>query len=123
MTFTDLLDFLPHRSFKRHWHPQSEIVTGADSLMTALYNGWTLYSEDVMLQRVPLSSGRTVAVYYFKLLNGEQRRIMPVSANPFVERLIRNQNLQVRELAPMETPDATPIRMVTVLATESTRTA
>ena len=76
-----------------------------------------------MLQRVPLSSGRTVAVYYFKLLNGDQRRIMPVSANPFVERLIRNQNLEVRELAPMETPDATPISMVTVIAEESSRTA
>lgn len=123
MTFTDLLDFLPHRSFKRHWHPQSEIVTGADSLMTALYNGWSLYSQDVMLQRVPLRSGRTVAVYYFKLLHGDQRRIMPVSANPFVERLIHNQKLEVRELAPMETPDATPISMVSVITKGNSRTA
>ncbi|MCA9890089.1 MAG: hypothetical protein KC546_17040 [Anaerolineae bacterium] len=123
MAFSDLFDHLPKYCFKRHWHPQSEVVTGADSLLTALNHGWTLYSDETMMQPVPLRSGRSVNVYYFKLLKDDQRRIMPVLGNPFVQRLIVTQNLSVRELAPMESPDAVPMRLFATNKTDTIRTA
>ncbi len=78
----------------RHWCPHSEAYTGADSLLTAQRNGWQLaglvYQQDIIFP-----NGRQTTLYHFELLRGSENVIMPVLRNPFVERLIQQQAVDV----------------------------
>ena len=71
----------------RHFAPKSEIYTGADSLITAQRNGWRLvniaYEEAVQMR-----GGRYTSLYYFKLVRGNEKMVMPIVANPFIERML-----------------------------------
>jgi hypothetical protein len=77
----------------RHWHAPSEKYTGGDSLLTALYKGWTL--NNVVYSEAHWYAGtRCVIVYYFELTRGAETVVMPVITNPYVERLIAETPLQ-----------------------------
>ena len=71
----------------RHFSPTSEIYTGADSLITAQRNGWRLvniaYEEEIQMR-----GGRTTSLYYFKLIQNDEKMIMPIVATPFIERML-----------------------------------
>lgn len=71
----------------RHFAPRSEIYTGADSLITAQRNGWRLiniaYEESVQMR-----GGRYTSLYYFKLVRDSEKMVMPIVANPFIERML-----------------------------------
>lgn len=75
--------------FYRHWHPDSEPYTGGDSLATALADGWQLTALP-RYQVYRFDSRRHVHLYFFELERLGEHRTMPVLANPFVERLIRD---------------------------------
>lgn len=91
----------------RHWDPQSEAFTGGDSLLTALRSGWALQNH-VLEQKYALSGGRATTIYYVLLLRENRRRIMPVVANPFVERLLMQLKIEVRQIADEQAIDAVP---------------
>lgn len=78
----------------RHWCPHSERYTGADSLVTALRNGWALcrlvYREDVFH-----GGSRHTAVYFFELKRDGDVVTMPVVGTPFIVRFIAHLNLKV----------------------------
>lgn len=78
----------------RHWHAQSEMFAGGDSLTTALFLGWTM-SENVSLEEHWYAGTRRVAVYYFELTRDNETVTMPVIGNPFVDRLIAMNGTQV----------------------------
>lgn len=78
----------------RHWCPKSETFTGADSLLTALDNGWTIH-PDVLLRTYRLRSSCLTSVYSFYLQQGTSVALMNVVANPYVEQLIKTHNLIV----------------------------
>ena len=84
-----------------HWHPDSEEYAGADCLMTALYNGW-MVNKVVQAEQLWLPTARSVNVYTFELRRLGQSMIMPVIANPYVERLIRNAALDLLATQVME---------------------
>ena len=71
---------------KRHWHAASEVYTGADSLVTALQDGWQLRGVFVEKQHKP--SHRCVAIYHFDLMRDDTQVTMRVIANPWVDRFV-----------------------------------
>ena len=78
----------------RHWCPRSEKYTGADSLITALRNGWSLcrlvYRQDVFH-----GGSRRTSVYYFELKTDDDIVTMPVVSTPFIVRFIAHLSLKV----------------------------
>lgn len=78
----------------RHWSPRSEKYTGADSLLTAQREGWRIVGL-AYRQAISLSGGRQTTIYHFKLIRDEETRLMPVTANPFVMRLIKLHRIAV----------------------------
>lgn len=79
----------------RHFAPDSETYTGADSLLTAQNEGWCLLNI-VYQRQIRLNGGRFTTVYYFKLLRESEMMIMPILANPFIEGLLMRQKMLVR---------------------------
>jgi hypothetical protein len=78
----------------RHWCAHSEAYTGADSLLTAQRNGWQLAGL-VYQQNVLFPNGRHTTLYHFELVRGSEKVLMPVLRNPFVERLIQQQAVDI----------------------------
>jgi hypothetical protein len=81
--------------FRRHWSASSEPYAGGDALLTKLNQGWAT-AETVRSQLHWLTSARSVVVYHFELHRGDEKLTMPVIANPFVDRFIREQVLMVK---------------------------
>jgi hypothetical protein len=84
-------------STKRHFSPDSEQYTGADSLLSAQRCGWRLVNiayEEYILMR----GGRYTSLYYFKLARGAEKMIMPILSNPFVLRMLEQRRMIVRSL-------------------------
>lgn len=78
----------------RHWHPPSERYTGGDSLLTALRDGWEV--APVVTGEAHWYAGtRCVMVYCFEFSRGGETMVMPVIANPYVVRLIAENDLRV----------------------------
>ena len=87
----------------RHWHAESEVYAGGDSLATALFLGWTA-SDIVNLEEHWYAGTRRVAVYYFELLRDTEKITMPVICNPYVDRLISTLTLQVIPVGKYQRP-------------------
>ena len=84
----------PYTDKPRHWCPQAEKYTGLDSLLSAIYKGWTI-NERVFRHETWRGGTRPVVVYYFELKFGERIVTMPVISNPCVVPLIDDLELQV----------------------------
>lgn len=92
----------------RHWDSQSERFGGGDSLLTAIQNGWQV--EEVIWSEEYWHAGtRPVVLFHFELTRlgggrrdgktaGQERVVMPVVSNPFVQRLLSTLKLEVRPL-------------------------
>jgi hypothetical protein len=78
----------------RHWSPQSERFSPAETLLSAIDNGWGVHGM-VFRQEYWHSPARRVVVYHFKLERDGQLQNMVVVENPFVTRLLRDRALRV----------------------------
>jgi hypothetical protein len=80
--------------FFRHWCDTSEKFAGGDALLTAMQNNWvagaTCYEEQYWH-----AGTRLVTIYHFDLYNGDETLHMPVITNPYVRRVIREENFKV----------------------------
>lgn len=88
----------------RHFSPQSEIYTGADSLITAQRNGWRLVNI-AYEELVEMRGGRYTALYYFKLIRNNEKMIMPIVATPFIERMLLQRKVVLLPFPNRETND------------------
>lgn len=79
----------------QYWHPGSEEFAGGDNLMTALYTGWNI--AKCSLVKHYYAGMRSVKVYRFHLSKGEQKMIMPVIYNPYIERLVDEEGYELEE--------------------------
>lgn len=80
--------------FSRHWCDTSEKFAGGDALLTAMQNHWV--AEDNCIEEHYWHAGtRLVTVFVFNLHNGNETLRMPVLANPYVRRVIRDEEFKV----------------------------
>lgn len=80
--------------FSRHWCDTSEKFAGGDALLTALQNNWI--AERVCHEEKYWHAGtRLVTVYHFELKNDGETLHMPVITNPYVRRIIREEEFKV----------------------------
>jgi len=88
----------------RHWSPMCEPYTGADSLITALRNGWrvrpTVYRQDVLH-----GGSRRTSIYTFTLQSGTDVRNMAVICTPFIVRFLAEQRFMVLQVEDGEVVD------------------
>lgn len=79
----------------QYWHPESEEYAGGDNLTTALDSGW----EIVKCIEVKnwYAGMRFVRVFQFELARGDNKMVMPVIHNPFVERYVIEEGIEVTE--------------------------
>jgi hypothetical protein len=71
----------------QHWHPESEPFAGGDALLTALYDGWRML-KDVTCETHWFAGMRQTNIYYVDLVRGDERMTMPVTHNPYVDRML-----------------------------------
>lgn len=81
----------------RHWSPISQRYAGGDALVTFLSDGWAM-SEQVYREE-HWNSGRVVNVYYFELHRDGESVMMAVISNPYVDRLVDENDLHVMPMA------------------------
>ncbi|MCB9438107.1 MAG: hypothetical protein H6673_14105 [Anaerolineales bacterium] len=77
----------------RHWSSHSQPIATADILINRLQSGWKLQGI-AGNTTYSYGGGRTVKVYHFLLENNGEVIEMPVRANPMVQRVISDYNLQ-----------------------------
>jgi len=77
----------------QHWDPESENFAGGDHLITAITNGWEIQQ---CVRRMHWYAGmRGITINHFEFVRGEEAMNMPVINNPYVERFIRFQGIEV----------------------------
>lgn len=87
----------------QHWHNLSEKYAGGDALLTRLYDGWEI-CETVWREDHWFAGMRAVTIYHFEIKRGDDREILPVVNNPYVNRLIvRAPRLQVQDIVERDT--------------------
>ncbi len=80
--------------YTRHWCDTSERFAGGDALLTAMQNDWI--AEDTCYEEQFWHAGtRLVTVYHFDLHNDGETLHMPVVTNPYVRRVIREQQFTI----------------------------
>lgn len=77
----------------QHWHPSSENFAGGDHLITALEKGWII--EKCELVKHWYAGMRSVRIYEFTMNKDDRTILMPVLDNPYVERFVIEQNIEV----------------------------
>lgn len=77
----------------QHWNPKSARFAGADNLLTAVDKGWVI---EQCVQITHWYAGmRSVRIYEFHLKHDDETMMMPVIDNPYVERFIRDEGIQM----------------------------
>lgn len=71
-----------------HWHSRSQKFAGGDQLLTAIRLGWQIAEQTIFAEQHWLSGTRPITVYNIVLSRADETIIMPVIANPYVERFI-----------------------------------
>ena len=85
----------PYTRTNRHWCAKSETYyTGADSLLTAQRMGWQL-TDIIYYEDVRFAGNRFTTVYHVVLRRNQERRVMPVLCNPFMQRLVEQPHIQL----------------------------
>lgn len=77
----------------QYWTPRAGYA-GGDHLLTALQNGWEIV--DCVEEQVWYAGARCVSVYHFTLQRKDEKMVMPVVNNPYVDRFISQSQLKVR---------------------------
>src|SRR5664279_4292381 len=94
-------------AFFRHWCDTSEQFAGGDALLTALQNHW-IASDTCYEEQYWHAGTRLVTIYHFDLRNGDESLHMPVIANPYVRRVVREENFKVVPLDQAQTSEPKP---------------
>jgi hypothetical protein len=79
----------------QHWSSKSEHFAGGDNLITAIEWDWGI--EKCALVTHWFAGMRGVRVYEFTLVKGDERIVMPVLNNPYVERFIIDHDIDLIE--------------------------
>jgi hypothetical protein len=79
----------------QYWHPKSEHFAGGDNLISAMERGWKI--NQCMLVHHWYAGMRSVKIYEFTLERGESSMVMPVICNPYVERFIIEEEIELVE--------------------------
>ncbi|RMG83687.1 MAG: hypothetical protein D6712_12695 [Chloroflexi bacterium] len=79
----------------KHWHPDSQPFAGGDALATALDEGWQITGP--VIREDYWHSMRCVPIYHFTLTRDGETRHIPVISNPYVNRLVKQLNLEIIE--------------------------
>lgn len=82
-------DTIADKCLNRHWCPQSEHFTGADSLLTRLHHGWDIIAYQV--DRTHYCRTQQIKVYVFDLFKDGKTETMHVVATPYMERFLAQQ--------------------------------
>ena len=77
----------------QHWTPNSERFAGGDNLMTAIYRGWQI--EKCVAVHHTYNGMREVKVFEFTLSKNGETMTMPVIHNPYIERFLNANNVEV----------------------------
>jgi len=96
--------FIRNRDIKRHWDPLSEDYGGGDSLFTAMQNGWKVETISCTQHYFGNRYSRYTMVYHFELRRNGKTMIMPVTANPYISRLIEHSKLQIKDVQSCQEP-------------------
>jgi hypothetical protein len=72
--------------YKRHWHALSEKYTGADSLLTALDDGWVM--NPAIEQEAHWRNSRLVTLFHIHLERAGELAEMIVVGNPYLSGFI-----------------------------------
>ncbi|MCY3573708.1 MAG: hypothetical protein OXG92_13060 [Chloroflexi bacterium] len=79
----------------RYWSPESENYAAASQLISALRAGWRLALPQARAHEIWNGGSRARTIYEFTLIRGSRLMIMPVLANPFVERYLIQNDIRV----------------------------
>ena len=79
----------------QYWSPDSEQYAAASQLITAMRAGWILALPRVNARQIWHSGSRLSTIFEFTLVRGSRLMIMPVLGNPYIERLIAEQDIRV----------------------------
>lgn len=96
----------------RHWCPRSEPYTGADSLLTALDQGWKVINNAVYREVVMFNQRRHTTIFYFRIHRNGHTRTMAVVSNPFVVGMVQKRNFHVRSFQDYTSIQAEPTTSV-----------
>lgn len=80
----------------QHWHAESARYAGGDHLMTALEKDWDIQRCEMV--RHWYAGMRSVRIYEFELVKDQQTVVMPVLDNPYVERFIIDEGIDLIEV-------------------------
>lgn len=83
-----------YMDFVRHWHAESELYAGGDALFTALDSGWEAHTVVTVVEHQH-TGGRSTCLFKFTLKREEDMMIMPVTCNPYVERLLTTMQFKL----------------------------
>ncbi|MEQ8673138.1 MAG: hypothetical protein RLP44_07110 [Aggregatilineales bacterium] len=91
------INFLHNKywDYSRHWHPQSEPYASGEQLQQVLFDGWELDKVAFKTTHPLKTSGRLIVFYVVTVLKVGEKRHIPVLVNPFVERLLVENNVQL----------------------------
>lgn len=85
---------IQYPDFSRHWCDTSEKFAGGDALLTAMNREWTV--ESTCYEELFWHAGtRLVTIYHFTLHNGDETLLMPVISNPYIRRVIKEQEYEI----------------------------
>jgi hypothetical protein len=90
-----------YMEMQRHWHPGSEKYTGADALVTMFVEGWTP-ARTVFYEEFWHAGSRLVTVYNVDLTRGDEHVMMLIITNPYMLRILRNMNAELRPVEERE---------------------
>ena len=95
----------------RHWCPLSQRYAGGDALLNYLNRGWEVHDE-VYYEEYWHGGARRVLIFYFVLANNGQCVTMRVLGNPFIERLMRELQVEALPTAVTQARVRQPRRVV-----------
>ncbi len=85
---------IQYPDFSRHWCDTSEKFAGGDALLTAMNRHWEV--EDTCYEERFWHAGtRLVTIYHFILHNEGETLLMPVISNPYIRRVISEQQYKI----------------------------
>lgn len=87
----------------KHWSHNSELYSGGDALLTALYDGWEM-DEEVQYEEKWLAGMRQILIYHVNMHRNGEVRVMHVLENPYVARMFAKREFRVTPLQTKSSP-------------------
>ena len=78
-----------------HWHPQSQPYASGHQLNSKLNNGWVIDNIVFRTEHRVQVTHRTITFYVVVLIKDGEKLNMPVLANPFVDRVVKEAGVKI----------------------------